>query len=234
MIINIEEDSGQKEKIRVRQSHREEELYNDLYPREDELRKSNRFKESIASNKTYDLSQSSKSPSAQYKERITGGLRALEDKMDVMEKELDQHLNHKNVEYFTNRELIEQKQKHRERELLKEKELNQEGNTTEEDEEEERMRSMKEKGGRSGKSSGKKVKEENFKNAFSKREERLQQENREQEILRRAKAEAEEEDTSPEEEEEEQQEEEIDEEEEARIREDHRQRMIEEELESLK
>jgi len=121
--------------------------------------------ESVGTNKTYDLSQSLRGSSNEYREKVTGGLKSLEEKMNLMERELDDHLSHRNKEYFTNKELVKQRQKQREQELKNNREFD------EDDDEEERMESMQKKG--ENKAS------EQFKSVFDKREERLEHDQQE-------------------------------------------------------
>jgi len=128
--------------------------------------KASHLTESVGTNKTYDLSQSLRGSSNEYREKVTGGLKNLEEKMNLMEKELDEHLSHRNKEYFTNKELVKQRQKQREQELQYEKE-----NTDQDDEEEEAMmESMQKKGSEQI---------SKFKSVFDKREERLEHDQQE-------------------------------------------------------
>jgi hypothetical protein len=95
--------------IRAAQERREEEII-EGYIRKGGRDGGDRLKESIASNKTFELSQSLKS-SVNYREKIGGGLKTLEAKIDNMERELDQHLQRNEKAYFTNKELVKATQK---------------------------------------------------------------------------------------------------------------------------
>jgi len=144
----------------------------DWQNRTDEKWKASHLTESVGTNKTYDLSQSLRGSSNEYREKVTGGLKSLEEKMNLMERELDEHLSHRNKEYFTNKELVKQKQRQREQEL-RNRELE---NTDEDDDEEEaRMESMQKKELRSEN----KASAEQFKSVFDKREERLEHDQQE-------------------------------------------------------
>lgn len=168
-------ESEEKSKVKVRQSQREEEINKEIHVDEGEIMPSaDRFKESVGSQKTYDLSNSVRSN--EYKERITEGLSNLESKMNLMERELDNHLSQKNREYYTNKDLVKEKQRQRELELIRQKQLAQEEEVEEEDEEEQIMESMQERE-RSQKDTS--VRDIKFKDAFDKREQKLRKESEE-------------------------------------------------------
>lgn len=121
--------------------------------------------DSVGTNKTYDLSQSLKASSYEYKDKISGGLKNLEEKMNQMERELDDHLIYKNKEYFTNKELVKMKQKQREEELLKNHYIDEFDQS--EDEDEKTLNPLQQKILSEIKPNNK------FKNAFEKREDKL-------------------------------------------------------------
>jgi len=116
-------DSPLREKVRIAQIQREEELMENYYRRQKESEyENNRLKESIASNRTFELSQSLKSTA--FKDRNT--LKGVEDRLDNMERELDGHLSRNGQAYFTNKELVKAAQLERERLLQRKKELDEE------------------------------------------------------------------------------------------------------------
>ncbi len=109
-----------REKVKIAQNQREEELLDNYYRRQKESEyENNRLKESIASNRTFELSQSLKSTAI--KDR--GALRGVEDRIDHMERELDGHLHRNGQVYFTNKELVKVAQQERERQMQRKKEL---------------------------------------------------------------------------------------------------------------
>ena len=154
-----------------------EDHYRNFYTKAEGGYESEMLMDSVGTNKTYDLSQSLRGSSSEYQNKISGGLKNLEEKMNQMERELDDHLVHKNKEYFTNRELVKMKQRQREEELLKN---NYKEEMEQTDEEDERMQSLQEKENRSEESNSNKIKTDSkFKDAFEKREEKLKKENEE-------------------------------------------------------
>jgi len=167
------------------------EQYNrqDLYSKIEEGFESDRLMDSLGTNKTYDLSQSLRASSYEYRDKLSGGLKNLEEKMNQMEKELDDHLIHKNKEYFTNRELVKMKQKQKEDEARK-NQYDEEMEQTD-DEEEEIMQSLQDKENRSEEMNSHKLNTQmKFKSAFEKREEKLKKDNQEieKEITRRTES----------------------------------------------
>ena len=206
--------SARKEAVRERQSQREGEIYHNLYPKEEEFLTSSQLKESIGSSQMYDLSQSLKSSSADQRSKMSGRLQNLGDKMNQMEKELDNHLVSQNNKYYTNKELVREKQKQREQEIQRKQRLQEEENEDEyyeEDEEEQQMESIQERT-KSGRAinSARENKNNNFKEAFNKREEKLRKESQdlEKEITRRTVNFADEEDRDEEKNEDQEEEEE--------------------------
>lgn len=179
-------ESSRKDTVRERQSRREDEIYHRLYTKDQQNPESSRQKESPESSQMYELSQSLKSSSADHRNKLSGGLQNLSDRMNQMENELDNHLISQSNRYFTNKELVQEKQKQRERELQRkmnkdeeqedyeEEPLENEEDQYEEDEDEnERMQSIQEKT-KSGRTiTSARENRDNFKDAFHKREEKL-------------------------------------------------------------